>query len=137
MSALHELAQERFERFHRQVAGMCGSFWYATHLANQLFPAHLLRFFDGLAFDQFGEGRPTCHCRHASLGAKTDVRDLPPCQLGRKFQNISTGRIFHLRRGVRSFDVACVARVLKMIQQFRRIHSRDCNAAAFRFRPYR
>jgi len=57
VSALHsELPQEFSERVHGQVAGVGGRLRQATDFANHLFPAHLPRFFYGLAFDQLREG---------------------------------------------------------------------------------
>lgn len=51
-----EPPQERGERVHRQMAGVGGGLRQATDFANQLFPAHLPRFFDSLAFDQLSDG---------------------------------------------------------------------------------
>jgi len=99
-----------------------GGLWQATDFAKQLFPAHLPRFFYILAFDQLGDGRPAGHRWHTSLGAKANVGDAIPIQFQREYQDVPANGILRPCERVRSFNLARVSRVLKMIQEFGGIH---------------
>jgi len=110
-----------------------GGWRQASDFADQLFPAHLPGFVYIFALDQLRDRRTAGHRRNATLGTKANVGDAPAFQFQREFQNVSAGGVFQARGAVGSFNLARVSGVLKMVQEFGRIHilivMRDCNAA--------
>jgi hypothetical protein len=127
--ARSNLPQERGERVDGQVAGVVGGWRQASDSANQVFPAHLPRFLQTFALDQFGDGRSAGHRRNTALGAKANV-DNPDARAFRfrlfqsqaEFENVSAHRIFQLRDGVGRFQFTGVSRILKMVEKFGGIH---------------
>ena len=102
---------------------MPGSLRQPTNPQDQFFPADAPCLLNGSTIDQFGYRRAARHRRHASFGEKANVSDPVTLQLQRKFQNIPARGVFQLRRGIRLRDLARITRVLKVIEEFRRVHS--------------
>jgi hypothetical protein len=101
---------------------MRGGLRQAPDFANQLFPAHVPGFVYTLAIDQLRDGRPAGHRRNTALGAKANVGDSVAFQFNCEFKNVSASGVLQLRGGVGGFDFTRVSRVLKMVQEFGRIH---------------
>jgi hypothetical protein len=80
-----------------------------------------------LSTNQFGQGRSTGHRRDAALGLESDINDLVALQLQAQADDVPAHRILDLRRRIGVGDLAGIARILKVIEQLRRIHFYDSN----------
>jgi len=125
-------AHERGQRINSEVAGVGGSCGNASNFADQLFAAHPPRFFYGSAFGQLAKRRRASHGGNAPFSSEADLRNAAAFEFQREFQNVSARRVFELRAGIRVFDHARMARVLKMIEEFGRVHAVNCKAQKLR-----
>ena len=101
------------------MAGMRRSFRHTADFLDHLFPADSSCLFDCLTLNQFRKRRGTRHGGHASFSAKADLGDPIAVQLHGELQNIPASRILQLCRSISIFDIARIARILKMIEKFR------------------
>jgi len=60
---------------------MGGGLRQAAEFTDQVFPAELAGFVDGLALDQLGEGGAASDGRNATFGAEANVDDTPAFEL--------------------------------------------------------
>ena len=109
---------------------VAGSFRQTSDFYKQLFPADSSRRVNGFALDQLSDCRSASHRRHATFGAKSYVAYRTFGQLQAQFQNVSASRIFQPRRCIGLFHDAGISRMLKIVEQFGRIHSAILNAIA-------
>jgi len=96
----------------------------ATHFFNQFFPADAPCRVDTLALRQLRNRRTASHRRHAPFGKKTNFGDLTAVESNAQFENVSAHGILQSRGSVRCFDRTWVSRILKMIENFSRVHRR-------------
>lgn len=101
---------------------MAGCFRQAADFAFQVFPVDLLGIAYVFANHQLGESGPACHRRDASLGPKANIGDAISLQPQAKLENIAAYGVFQPRARIGRFDRSRVSRILKMVQDFRRVH---------------
>ena len=90
---------------------------------HQFFPPQPASLGHSLSLHQFGQQRPASHGRHASFGAKPNLRNAPSFDSQSQFQNVPARWIFDLNRRVWIVDFARIARMLEMIENLGRVHA--------------
>lgn len=95
----------------------------SAYSGNQFFAFQLTRLIGGRAAHQLRERRRACHRRHAAFGAKADFVNPPARYFKSEFENIATSGILNLNRSIRRIQNARIARMLKVIENLRRVHA--------------
>jgi hypothetical protein len=106
----------------------------STHRLHNLFPPQLARFNQAFRRDQLRQRRRASHSRHTALRQKPNLRNPAAFHPYTQTQDIPAGRIFKLRRGVRSYDFTRIARVLKVIEKLGREESVHSSPLLYRER---
>lgn len=101
---------------------MTRGLWKTTDGLDQLFLAKSASLRQRLALHHFRKQRGTRHGGHASLRAETDFGDAAIGDPQRELQHISAGRIFNLDGCGWIRDFPGIARILKMLENLRRVH---------------
>jgi len=111
------------EHVYRQLGGVSRSRRQTANGRDYILPTQFASFLQRTAANQLGESRAACHGRHASFGLEARLSDAAVADFQCKPEYVSTGGILNLRGCIRVADIACIARVLEMIEKLRRIHS--------------
>ena len=106
------------------MAGMNRSPGQAADGFHQFLATQLTGFRDGFSLHNIGEQRGAGHSGDASLGKKSNIFDAAIDDSKSKFQDVAAGRIVELDRRIRICDLAGVAWMLEVIEDFRGIHRR-------------
>lgn len=118
-----QTSQERSQRIDCQMAGVSRSLRQTTNFGYQIFPAQPACSVHGLALRQLRDCGTTRHSRNAAFGQKADVGNLSHFQLECELQDVTASGIFKLRGGIGVRDFPRIPWVLKIVEQFGRIHS--------------
>lgn len=117
------LAKRGAERVNCQVGGVRRGLRQAAHGAHDISALELERLIHTHAARQFGKRGTAGNGGHAAFGAKANLGDAAGIKLQCQFQNIAAGGVFHARGSIGAGNVARIARVLKMIENFCGIHT--------------
>lgn len=118
-----ELVQRCPERIQSQLRGVRRSLRQAAHRGDERVAFEGSSFAQSLPIHQFSQSRCAGHRGHASLGLESDLRNAPRLDFQSQTKYISASRVLNLRHGVGVRNFAGVARILKMIEQLRGIHT--------------
>ncbi len=101
---------------------MTRGLWKTSNGLDQLVPAQSASLRQSFSLDHFREQRSTGHGRHTPLGKETYFGDAASFNPQAQLQNISAGRIFNLDGCGWIRDFPGIARILKMLENLRRVH---------------
>ena len=79
-------------------------------------PTQFASFLQGTAANQLSESRGACHGWDASFSLEARLSDAAVADFQCKSEYVSTGGILDFRCCIRVADIACIARVLEMIE---------------------
>ena len=109
------------------MRGSCGQ---AADGADQLFAAEGASFCNSAARNQYSQRGATGHRCHAAFGLKANLFDALAADFESNAQNVAAGGVLQLRRRVRAFHNAGIARMLEVVEKLGRVHRRYCAAPA-------